>query len=375
MFNNFKKIIKGLCALSVISLATVGNVQAQLGDAGAILRGGAADANILMENFLAPYTKGFGADLNTGWFNTAKAHPTLGFDISLNVSAAVIPSSDKMFDVTALNLSQLELTSGSAETPTIAGDKSTNTTMGVYLENPQTGQEELVTEFGLPGGTGFAYAPAPMVQASIGIIKDTDLTIRFVPEFTAPVVDAGVGMFGIGVKHGINQWLPGGKLLPVDLSVQVGYTKFDANANFNVDPEVPQGGNAEIENTFPASTWDDQSIELETTATTFNAIVGKTLPFISVYGGLGYETSKTTLATPGMYPITSFNPDYPNDPVNEKEKRIEAIEAPIDLEIKGDNKIRAFAGLRLSLAIFRISASYTQSAYSAFNVGVGFGLR
>jgi len=375
MVMNFKKIIKSLCAIALVGLSTAGNVQAQLGDAGAILRGGAADANVLMESFLSPYTKGFGADLNTGWFNTAKAHPTLGFDISLNVAAAVIPSGDKMFDVTALNLSQLQLTSGSAETSTIAGNKSTNTTMGVYLENPQTGQEELVTEFGLPGGTGFAYAPAPMIQASIGIIKDTDITLRYVPEFTAPVVDAGVGMFGVGVKHGLNQWLPGGKLLPVDISVQVGYTKFTANANFNVNPEVPQGGDAEIENTFPSTTWDGQSIDLETTATTFNAIVGKTLPFISVYGGLGYETSKTTLATPGMYPITSFNPDYPNDPANEKEKRIEAIEAPIDLEIEGDNKIRAFAGFRFSLAIFRISASYTQSTYSAFNVGVGFGLR
>ncbi|MGN8225037.1 DUF6588 family protein [Gracilimonas sp. BCB1] len=373
MFNKFKKITKGLCALSVISLATVGTVQAQLGDAGAILRAGADDANTLMESYLAPYTKGFGAGLNTGWFNTAKAHPTLGFDISLNVSAAVIPGSDQIFDVSQLALQQLEVVSGGSETPTVAGDKSTNTEVGIFATNPQNGNREEVARFGLPGGSGFPYAPAPMIQASLGIVKDTDITLRYIPEFTAPVVDAGVGLFGVGVKHGINQWLPGGKLLPVDLSVQIGYNKFNANANFNVNPEE----GSDIYNPYNASQWDGQGIDLETTATTYNAIVGKTVPFISVYGGIGFETSKTSLQTPGAYPVTSFNPNYDpnsNDPET-REKRIESVESPIDLEIKDNNSMRAFAGLRFSLAVFRISASYTISNYSTFNVGVGFGLR
>ncbi len=374
MFNNWKKIIKGLCAVSVLSLATAGHVQAQLGDAGEILRGGAADANTLLESYLAPFGEGFGANLNTGWFNQAKAHGTLGFDLSINAAVALVPTSSQTFNINDLTLSQLELLSGSTESPTIAGDNTSTSTMGITFTNPQTGQEEVLTSFDIPGGSGYPYVPSPMVQATIGIIKDTDVSLRYVPEVDIPVVDGSVGLFGFGVKHGLNQWLPGGKVLPVDISVQFGYTTFSSSASFEVDPEE----GSDIYNPFPASTWDGQGLELETTAQTFNIIAGKKLPFISVYGGIGFENSTTSITTPGVYPITSVNPDYdPNssDPAKNNQKIIESLDAPIDIEIEGSNNMRAFVGARLSIAILRISASYTQSTYSSVNVGVGFGFR
>ena len=373
MLTQFKYIVKGTCAVMVLSLATVGTAHAQLGDAGEMLRGGADDANILLENYLSPFADGFGANLNTGWFNQAKAHGILGFDISLNAAVAMVPTSNQTFDVSELVFSELELISGSPESPTIAGDENSSTTMGITYTNPQSGQEEVLTSFDIPGGLGFPYVPSPMIQATVGIIKDTDVTLRYVPEVDIAPIDASVGLFGFGVRHGINQWLPGGKILPVDIAVQFGYTAFNSNAGFEVDPE----SGSDIYNPYTPSQWQGQGLEMDTKATTINAIVGKKLPFISVYGGLGFESSTTTITTPGAYPITSINPNYDpqSNAENTREKIIESINAPIDLEIKGSNNIRAFVGARLSIAILRISASYTLSTYSSANVGIGFGFR
>ncbi|MEX0724453.1 MAG: DUF6588 family protein [Gracilimonas sp.] len=373
MINSYKKIVENIFAIVVISATASGMAYAQLGDAGAILRAGADDANLLMESYLAPFGKGFGADLNTGWFNTAQTHKTLGFDISINVAGAIVPTSDQVFNVDNLNFNELERLDGSAEAPTISGDEFSNTEMGITYTNPQTNQEETLTSFVIPGGTGFPYVPSPMIQASIGIIKDTDITVRFVPETDIDPIDGSVGLFGFGVKHGINQWLPGGGAIPVDLSVQFGYTSFNSNAGFDIDPE----SGTDIYNEYQASTWDDQGMELETSATTFNAIVGKTLPIISVYGGVGIESSTTTISSPGSYPITAPNENYNNagDPSFGYPKVIERIDSPVDIEIEGDNSFRAFAGTRIKLAILQISASYTLSSYSSFNVGFGISFR
>ena len=373
MINIYKKIFKSLCAIAIISCTTVGTSYAQLDDAGAILRAGADDANVLMKSYIAPFGKGFGANLNTGWFNTAQTHKTLGFDLSINVAAAIVPSSGQSFNVNDLTFDELELISGSPNAPTISGNESSDTEMGITYTNPQTNQEETLTSFIIPGGTGFPYVPSPMIQASLGIIKDTDITVRYVQETDIDPIEGSVGLYGIGVKHGVNQWLPGGSALPVDISVQFGYTSFNSDAGFEVLPE----NEPDTYNEYQPSTWEGQGIELETSATTFNAIVGKTLPIISIYGGVGIESSTTTIASPGSYPITVPNENYNNagDPSFGFPKVIERVDSPVDIEIEGDNSFRAFAGTRLKLAIFQISASYTLSTYSSFNVGFGISFR
>lgn len=373
MFNNVKKIIKALCIVSFFSFATVGNVQAQLGDAGEILRAGADDANIYLSEFLSPFSNGFGASLNTGWFTTANSHSTLGFELNLNVGVAMVPSTALEIDVSSLGMSNLEVTSGSNTTPTISGEDNTNTKLGQMWTNPQTNQQEPLFEFDAPSGIAFEYVPAPMAQLTVGVIKDTDVSLRFVP--TTALGDFGeLGLFGFGVKHGINQWIPGGKVLPVDLSVQFGYTSFNMSTDFEVDPET---GN-DIYNPYNASQWDGQGLEMETSAYTINAIVGKKLPIIAVYGGIGIEGTTTTLGSPGAYPLTVPNSNYDptsSDPAENRQKVIESLSAPIDLEMEGENNFRAFAGFRVKLAVIQLFANYTLSTYPTANAGFGFTFR
>lgn len=373
-----KKILQRLTAffvsaLLLISFTGVQTANAQLGDTGDILRSGAADANLLLQEYLRPLGSGFGADLNSGWFNSGSPYKTLGFDLRVNVAVSIVPTGDREFNIDDLTFQNIERVGGPASSQTAFGDDIAGSEIGIFGTNPLSGQREEITRFTMPEGLGYPYVPAPMIQATVGIIKDTDVSLRFTP--SVEIDDFSLNLFGIGVRHGLNQWLPGGALLPVDLSVQAGYTKLNSNFGFDLQPDTGQ----DIYNPFSSTPtlWDDQKIDFEATGFTGNLIVGKTLPIISVYGGVGFQTSNVTILSPGSYPITSFNPNYnPNSTAeNTREKIIERLDEPINISYDGSNSIHAMAGFRVRLAILTISGSYTLSNYSTANVGIGLSFR
>ncbi|MEX1212496.1 MAG: DUF6588 family protein [Balneolaceae bacterium] len=364
-----------------LSVAVAPRAHAQLGDAGEILRSGANDANLLMENYLKPFGAGFGANLNAGWVNTARAYRPFGFDLRANAGVSLVPSADQSFNVTSLAFQEVSRLGGSATTPTISGDDFSDTQIGkefTYTDGNGNQQTEELFSFVMPQGIGFPYVPAPMIQLTVGAVKDTDVSVRYFP--TYDIEDVGsIGMFGFGVKHGVNQWLPGGDMLPVDLSLQFGYTSLDVSAEFDVQPVIDGDTYAPSGYEAGAVRWNGQGADLKASGYTINALVGKTLPILSIFGGLGMESSKMTIKTPGNYPLTSPNDNYdPNAPAGSQEsytKAVESIAAPIDLNLDGENSFHAMAGLRIRLAILTISGSYTLAKYPVANVGVGISFR
>ena len=348
---------------------------AQVDDVGRILQASREDANILVSEYLKPFGSGFGASINTGWTNTAQTHKKFGFDITINTGLAVVPGSDKTFDVTQIGLQQLELESGPSTVQTINGSDDVQTTSLAAYETIN-GQRTKLFEFDMPTGTGFGYVPAPEIKAGLGLIKDTEIMVRYVPEVS--IDEYGTfQQFGFGAKHGINQWLPGGNLLPVDISLMAGYTNLNVTSDFSITAEdvITDPNNTENPYAGQPSTWEGQKVDIDTDAFTINALVGKTLPVLSVYGGIGFETSTVSISTPGTYPTIVPNPDFQNDPQNEEPLIVDTIEQPIDIELEGGNSFHALAGFRIKLAVFHISASYTLSNYSTLNAGFGFTFR
>lgn len=356
--------MKKILLIIVLLLTGYSISYAQLNNVGTIIQSGTADANLLAKSYLDPLGKGFGADLNSGWFNTAKTHKTLGFDITLRAGLAMIPSSDKTFDAVNLPFQRLKYASGPTMSPTIMGPKQSGTTFDIQETINNTTYN--LGSFTMPKGTGIGFVPAPMIQAGVGIVHNTDLILRFLP-VTKVGKFGSFNLWGIGVKEGINQYLPEGKLLPVDLSVLVGYTKFQANAGLNVQPQI----DANTVNSYSSSTWNGQEIKTETSAWNANIIVGKTLPFISVFAGLGYEASSMSITSPGNYPLTVPDPTI-NNP---NQKKIDEIVEPLNVKLDGANSVMALVGLRLNLAFFNITGSYTLAKYSLASVGVGFSFR
>lgn len=359
-----------LLPLCFLFLIPAEKSHAQFDDLGEILRAGANDSNLLLESYLRPYTTGFGADLNSGWNNSARPYKTLGFDLKVSAATSFVPIADELFNVNDLHFTQLEVLEGNS-TPTIAGPNNVNRArLGQTFTNPQTGNQEELFAFDMPEGTGFPYVPAPMVQLTVGIPFNTDVSIRAVPAIDIPDVDGTINLFGAGVKHGLNQWLPGGALLPVDLSAQVGFTQLSMNVGVDVQPIV----DGDTRNDFNDSNWENQEIELNSTGYVANLLVGKTLPLLSVFGGVGMQSSNMTIKTSGAYPITVPNVEFDGQN-DDRTKAIEELVDPIDLDIAGENSLHALAGFRLRLGFIAISGSYTFSNYPVANVGVGISFR
>lgn len=356
--------MKKIILLIVLLLTGYSISYAQLKNVGTIIQSGEADANLLAKSYLNPLGKGFGADLNSGWFNTAKNHKTLGFDITLRAGLAIVPSGDKTFDAVNMPFQRIKYDSGPTMSPTIMGPNTSGTTF--KIQETLNGTTYNLGTFTMPQGTGVGVVPAPMIQLGVGIIHNTDLIVRFLP-----VIKVGkfgsFNLWGLGVKEGLNQYLPGGKLLPVDLSVLVGYTKFQANAGLNVQPQL----DANTTDNYSSTTWDGQKIETTTSAWNANVIVGKTFPFVSFFAGLGYEASSMSISSPGSYPLTVPDPTTSNP----NHKKIDKIDKPLDIKLDGANSVRALIGLRLNLAFFNITGSYTLAKYSMASVGVGFSFR
>lgn len=366
-----KKILSVSTILLSLLLFTV-NTQAQVNNLGDLLRSGIEDSDLLLENYLEPYTNGFGANLNTGWNNSARPYKTLGFDIRVNAAFAVIPSSDDFFNIALLEpqFQEIEILNGADFTPTISGESGSRAIIGKMYENPISKRQEELFSFELPDGTGFGYAPSPMIQATVGLIKDTDVSLRLVPTVSTPSVDAEVGLFGFGAKHGINQWIPGGALLPVDLSVQFGYTKF----NFDIQTDVQPESGLDINNPYDAAEWENQEVALESSGYTVNLLVGKSVPILSVFAGVGFQSSNTDVTVNGSYPITVPNENY-NPSTQPEPKAVEAIVDPLSISVDGSNTVHALAGFRIRLGFIAVSGSYTLSNYPVANVGVGLSFR
>ncbi|MEL7834336.1 DUF6588 family protein [Fodinibius sp. Rm-B-1B1-1] len=346
--------------------------QAQVGDIGDILQSGREDANTLARAYLEPFGSGFGASLNTGWTNTASPHSKFGFDLTVSSGLAIVPDAAKSFNVNDLGLKKLELEGSDPVSPTINGVDETGASLAYYEEI--NNNREKILEFNMPEGSGFGYVPAPMIKAGVGLIKDTELMVRYTPE--TEIGDFGsFNLFGVGAKHGINQWLPGGKMLPVNLSVMFGYTDMEVGSDLDLSAEDVIEEPSRTENPYNASQWDGQAVALNTDAWTINALVGKSLPIISVYAGVGYEASSFNVKTAGSYPTVIPNEDYESDPQNNEPLIVDAVDEPIDVSIDGDNGFRALAGFRFRAAIFHISGSYTLSNYSSYNLGVGISFR
>ncbi len=355
------------CLLMALMLSPGKKAHGQLGDLGDLLEGGEYNAQLLFQEYLKPFANGFGAGINTGWVDRAKTHGVLGFHVKLNLSAAMVPDAHQSFNIDELGLSTLQVLQGGPETPTFSGSSSGAASLGYYS---QEGRE--LARFDMPPGTGFSYIMTPMVQAGLGLPKNTDVMVRFIPPFK--FLDYGeIYLYGLGVKHELNQWFPGGALLPVTFSVMAGYTAFGTSADLNARPVDFNAENDMDPDGLggPGSdTWDDQELVFSTNAYTVNFIVGKSLPIISVYGGVGFEGSTTNVRVDGDFPY--YTPDMQD---GEFKRRLNALSDPIDFSLDGANNIRALAGLRISLPLITFNVDYTLADYSMVSVGLGVSLR
>ncbi|MEJ7643826.1 MAG: DUF6588 family protein [Chryseolinea sp.] len=339
---------KGILLCTLMTLANAATAQDE-NDLVNFLTAGPRDASKLMNAYLNPAIEGLSYGFNGGWYTTAKAHKTFGFDIGVTVNAVFVPKSRNYFNPNILGLETVTGFSSTAPNgmaPTIIAEAH-QTTYNVDADGD--GQ----TDGNFQGPTGVDFQEnlkingvyAPTAQVGIGIYKNTDLKIRYMPEVKTG--SSKIRLLGFGVMHDIKQHIPKMRLLPFDLSVLIAYTHIQ--------------GSTGLEGEFdkPANDTRPQMIDYDMDAWLFEALISKKLAVITFYGGVGFNTIKTTSDVTGSYEIPGF-------PV--------AFKDPVSLLFK-NKSARINAGMRLSLGPVYLSGEYTLQEYSMASIGFGVTIR
>jgi hypothetical protein len=363
----------GMLTLMLISGASQLTAQS---DAGNILKAGSANANKLINAYLGRGLDATGQGLNDGWVNTGKPLGALGLDLRLNAGMSLIPVKDQSFDFNALFPSRsgtyLMLEGDeSTKRPTLYGDDAPSTTK-VLVRSNIGGTDSTLSSFTLPSGTGFSNSPSlPILQLSIGFPANTEVMIRHVPRMSVGGVN--MGLFGMGVKHDIVQWIPKYRKLdvngvrPFDLSVFAAFTNFNSVYSkqlLTLDPAAY--------NPTPAS-YDNQKITVELTSWTAGAIISKDFRLwspssgISPYLGINYSSSTSHFLFSGTYPIPGANDEYGS--AHPQAIRIQKTTDPVNIN-RSVNTMRMNIGMRVKLAALTMSGEYSIGAFNSFTVSL-----
>ena len=322
----------------------------------ALLEGGVEDTEKYLGRFIEPIFKGVGVGLTNGWYNTAKPHKLLGFDITVTGSFAMIPDKDLVFRFANSDFERLRLESGapSADLPTVVGPKTTETIA-----------VEVVDANGIPTGTvlsreafsgldmeeevGHNFVPVPMAHLGVGLPKNTDLKLRWAPTVNADDFEGNI--FGFGIMHDIKQWIPGLKDSRFHLSGFIGYTKIDASYDL-IESEFNNGTNDQVSN-------------YNVRALTVQGLISKDLVSsklfeFTVYGSLGFNRTSSDLEILGTYDL---------------EESLNILVDPISLSFANSGP-RTSAGFRIkTLAFLTIHADYTLQEYNTLTAGIGISVR
>lgn len=333
-----KKVISLAAALSVCSFVFSQDNNNTYGALTKATEFAKQDAELITKGYLTPFARAFGSSLNSGWYNTAKVHSIGRPDITISINTVFVPTSDQTYDLAGLQA--LQPNNGATTAPSVMGAATPGPDL--YLKaSPST---KVLTA---PQGLGVSFLPMPTAQLGIGLPLNTDLIVRFVPSIG--LGDAGsVGLWGIGIKHSIKQWIPGINDLPFDLSALFGYTNFNLNASVD------------------AANNPDQKFQMNTSAYTFAVLISKKISILTVYGGLGFDGSSTNVKMLGTYNVQSGPAGGPYV--------TKSIKDPVDVTLDGANSPKITAGFRLKLAILTLHADYTLSSYSVVSAGLGLSL-
>ncbi|MDD2797866.1 MAG: hypothetical protein PHV20_04660 [Bacteroidales bacterium] len=346
-------------------------------DISQIFKAGINDVGYLAQEYMKPAGAGFAAGLGANWYNTAATHSVLGFDLTFGTSVAFVPTSNQSFSLSGLT--NLTPNAGVTTAPTFGGSGDgvllklvqPATIMGV--PNPKAGQ--VITQFTTPGGIS-KYIPSANVQLCLGLPLGTDVTVRYTPDVTVKGMNAG--LWGVGIKHNVKQWIPVVNLLPFDASVMVAYTKFKLNYAF--ESQLDYTALVNDPNTIKAPAQNlsaGQGFTMEADALMANFIVSKSLLFFTPYVGVGVTRTNFNLSFDGVYPllgapITTPGADFGKFTVDYYPNATTALPKVTYSEVMPG----ATVGFRLKLFfITALHAQYTFQKYPTASVGFGINFR
>ena len=394
--------VKALAYATVLaSLSHAAIAQSQINQ---FIRGGVDDANALLDAYVSPLGKSTGANLNAGWVNTAAALKPGRFELKLVGNVAYVPSSARTYNLDALGLNVPTTREVGDYTitetwqyrfkrvPTVFGSTDNPETIRkvITYQNPSSGNEEtaVIAELPIPDGLGASVNPlTPAMQLTVGIPLATEVMIRFLPSAEVASNEVALnygGLWGVGVKHNVKQWFPGFRNLPVSLSVAAAYSTTRASVSLpTLLPEVPPGeafADSTLANTgyqgpsVGDADYSGQGTGFRVQAWNLSALVSKEFSLISVYGGLRYAHSITTINLTGTYGFAGepyYNPENAFDPNNRKFTLVN-LENPVSIHTS-HGQVGLAGGFRLTMGFLALSGEVNLTRYPTASLSLSAG--
>jgi hypothetical protein len=333
-----------------------------------------SDLNSYINAYTAPFAKSIPVALSGGWAHTAKVHGTLGFDVTLGSSLVFIPTTEgvtKYTDISLPNGFTFTGVNANGDVPTIRGESGGT----VPRINYDFGDDVPTLTFDAFNGIGLGLSAAPYLQFGFGLPKGTELIGRFIPDVsniansvlseTADVSLEKTGLWGIGVKHDIKQWIPVVSKVPfLQISGLVSFTKFYtgfSGGDLAITPTVLGISNGSLASN--TTLWDNQNFSMKASSFSGSLLVGASIPVFQPFIGLGFNSGKFESGLYGTYPIVEVED---NDlAINNSE------EDPLVVEQKFTNfNFQAGARLKLGPIVFHYAMSMQKYTMHTFGLAV-----
>jgi hypothetical protein len=365
----------------------------------AVLSGGREDANRLVGAYVGPLGRGFSQALGQNWFNTANSLKLLRFNVQAGATMLTLPETDRTFDANALGLQNIRPLGGQADrVPTIAGERNAASpswvVFGTLADSTAPGGLRSVALDTLPDllkGLGMRNVFAPYIQANIGLIKNTELNIRYAPVLDLSTVGGNlvpdnllrgeIRFWGAGIKHELLQWIPVLKRFPLSMSIYANHSRM----SYALDTRVDGPSASDYPRTLPGNLvladyringsedFSKQRLFMEGRATGLGLILSKKILMVTGFASLGMQESTFRLVAEGNYPVRSGLTPDPNNPLRFTEEWT-SLNKPLDIETKSNRTLRMGVGVRAKILMIAVHAeAFTLGEYKGYCGGLSVG--
>jgi len=306
-----------------------------------------SDSKKIFKRYMNPLMKGAIYSSNTGWYNTAKVHKKLGIDLSLRLNASFVPSSEQIFSVTDLDYISTE----AINLPTIAGESRQE---NLIITIPSDGNlPEITTTIKSPKGIKsrlpLGAIPAPVLQLGIGIPFDTEIIIRYSPEYHRRGID--MSLKGIGVKHNLLQYFGPIDKFPLNVSAFASFSKM------KIDYDIQSFSSLEGSGQVAQFSLNNYNLLL---------LASLDVLVVNFYGGIGLTGGSSSFKMLGQYDLEYQTQS--NIPIQR------TLKDPIDMNFKASD-FQTTLGAKFKFLIFSAFIDFTFQEYNTLSAGISANFR
>ena len=284
---------------------------------------------------------------NGGWFNSAKVHKKLGVDLSLRLNASFVPSADQAFSISNLEY----ITSEANDLPTIIGSSRQEELIvtippdGILPEMKTTIKSPKGIKSKLPLGA----VPAPVLQLAIGIPFDTEVILRYSPEYHRKGID--MSFKGLGIKHNLLQYFGPIDKFPINISALASFSKM------KIDYDIQS---------FSSIKGSGQVAQFSLNNYNLLLIASLDVLVVNFYAGFGFSGGDSSFKMLGHYDLEYQTES--NIPITR------SLNDPIDMNFNVSG-YQTTIGAKFKFLIFSAYADFTFQDYNTLSAGISINFR